>query len=158
MITTTRRRIVLAATAGVLALGGLGATAALAETPSAHSTAGVADSATRQVGAEKGERKRVRHLARALHAQAVLTKKDGSFVTVVQQRGEVTAVSADGLTVKSVDGYTATYRVDTDVRVRKDGEKTEFSAIRTGDRVLLFGVRSGDTQTVKAVLVPKAEK
>ena len=59
----------------------------------------------------------------ALHGTFVVPDGDGGYRTVMTQRGEVTAVSETSLTVKSEDGFVATYRLtdDTDVLGGPDG-------------------------------------
>lgn len=56
-------------------------------------------------------------LGGALHGQVVVKTGDGSFQTFAGQRGTVTAVSATSISVKSEDGYEATYTVDKDTVV-----------------------------------------
>ena len=47
-----------------------------------------------------------------IHGEFVTNAPDGGYQTVATQRGEVTAVSATSLTVKSEDGFSRTYVVD----------------------------------------------
>ena len=44
-----------------------------------------------------------------LHGEAVVQTKDGGTKTVAVQRGEVTAIDGDSMTVKSTDGFTMTW-------------------------------------------------
>jgi hypothetical protein len=62
-------------------------------------------------------------LLRALHGELVVPKAGGGFETVLVQRGRVTAVSAASISVKSADGFTATYDVTaaTVVNATRDG-------------------------------------
>ena len=48
-------------------------------------------------------------LGGALHGEFIVEKDGGGYQTVATQRGEVTAVSKDAITVKSADGYSRTY-------------------------------------------------
>lgn len=89
-------------------------------------------------------------LARALHATWV---SKGKTATVTHQaiRGEVTAVTATSVTVKAVDGFSATYSVAADTKVlvrnlsatdaagRKPTAST-VSALKVGARALVVGV------------------
>ncbi len=84
---------------------------------------------------------------RVLHGEFVVTDRDGKAVTVAVQRGEVTAVSASSIGMKSKDGYAASYAVNDDTRVRVDGDRAEISDVKTGDQAWLVARKSGDTAT-----------
>jgi hypothetical protein len=61
-----------------------------------------------------------RHLRRnTLHGEITVQGRDG-VRTVVVQRGAVTAVDGRAVTVKSADGWTLTWTLGDDVRVRQD--------------------------------------
>jgi hypothetical protein len=62
------------------------------------------------------------------------TRKHGT-VTVDLQRGVVTAVDGSNMTVRSGDGYTRTYTLTPTTHVRKDRQKSQDSAVQSGDRV-----------------------
>ncbi len=87
---------------------------------------------------------------RVEHGEAVLRTKEGTR-SVLVQRGEVTAVSADELTVKSADGFQATWPLTDATRVRSDGKKADPADLATGDKVGVAG--SGDGTTGKAAIV-----
>jgi hypothetical protein len=55
------------------------------------------------------------------------------------QRGAVTATSPGSLTVRSRDGFTATYTTDASTRVRKDRAAAQLQQVAVGDRVGLVG-------------------
>ncbi|MFC9688764.1 hypothetical protein ACFTSF_09510 [Kribbella sp. NPDC056951] len=76
----------------------------------------------------------------ALHGEFVVKKDGGGYQTVATQRGEVTAVSKDSITVKSEDGFSRTYTLteDTLVNAARDG---------IGD------VKTGNTVNVSALVV-----
>ena len=57
----------------------------------------------------------------ALHGEVIVPNSDGTFTTVLVQRGEVTAVSATSITVKSADGFTQEYAVTADSKIRVAG-------------------------------------
>lgn len=86
-----------------------------------------------------------------MHGEAVVKTKDGKFVTVYTQRGAVTAVSSTSITVKSADGYTATYAVNADTKVGKDHKPAKIGDIKLGDMVGVVATKSGDTKTAKGV-------
>jgi hypothetical protein len=54
----------------------------------------------------------------AVHGETVVKAEDGTFSTVQMIRGTVTAVSADSISVKAEDGYSATFAVTVDTEVR----------------------------------------
>ncbi|WP_405058575.1 hypothetical protein OG474_38415 [Kribbella sp. NBC_01505] len=74
----------------------------------------------------------------ALHGEFVVKKDGGGYQTVATQRGEVTAVSKDSITVKSEDGYSRTYTLtaDTLVNAARDG----IGDVKTGNTVNVSAV------------------
>jgi hypothetical protein len=107
--------------------------------------------------AADGERRRGpaarRHLRKnTLHGEFTVQGKDG-VRTVVVQRGAVTAVDGRAVTVKSADGWTLTWTLASDVRVRQDRTKADVAAVRTGAQVGVAGARDGDTATARLVVV-----
>lgn len=97
---------------------------------------------------------------RALHGEFVAKGKDGAFVTVDGQRGAVTQVSSTRITLKSADGFTATYVLTADTKVRKDGNPGKIGDVKVGEAALVLATKSGDAKTAKGVVVgdPKAGK
>ena len=77
-----------------------------------------------------------------------MKKADGTFQTVVEQRGTVGAVSSTSITVKSEDGFTQAYTVTADTKVARNGT---IADIVTGDVVRVAGVRDGDTATAQRI-------
>jgi hypothetical protein len=77
-------------------------------------------------------------LGGALHGEFVVPKDGGGYQTVATQRGKVTAVSKDSLTVKSDDGYSRTYTLtaDTMVNAARDG----IDNVKTGNTVNVSAV------------------
>jgi hypothetical protein len=59
----------------------------------------------------------------AVHGEVVVPKDGGGYQTLLMQRGKATKVSASSITVKSEDGFTATYDVtdETVVGAGSDG-------------------------------------
>ncbi|MBB6569372.1 hypothetical protein HPO96_11090 [Kribbella sandramycini] len=74
----------------------------------------------------------------ALHGEFVVPKEGGGYQTVATQRGEVTAVSKDSLTVKSEDGYSRTYTLNAETLVNsaRDG----IASVKTGSTVNVAAV------------------
>lgn len=79
----------------------------------------------------------------ALHGEFVVPKQGGGYQTLVVQRGAVTSVSTTTITVKSDDGFSATYAVsaDTLVNAARDG----IGSVKKGDEVSVMAQqKSGD--------------
>jgi hypothetical protein len=86
----------------------------------------------------------------AVHGTFVVPDKDGTgFQTVQMQHGTVTAVSPTSISVKSADGFTATYVIDADTRVNRDGAVAD---IKVDADVLVQGLVEGSTVTAKRVV------
>jgi hypothetical protein len=85
-----------------------------------------------------------------LHGEFVTPKADGGYQTVRTQRGEVTEVSSSSITIKSEDGFTATYPVtaDTLVNAGRDG----IAAVQKGDQAQVLAVKDGDKYTAQAIV------
>jgi hypothetical protein len=88
-------------------------------------------------------------LGGALHGEFVVQKDGGGYQTVATQRGSVTAVSKDSITVKSDDGYSRTYKVDSDTLVNsaRDG----IASIKTGSTVNVSAVVADNTATATTI-------
>jgi hypothetical protein len=85
----------------------------------------------------------------ALHGEFVVPKDGGGYQTVATQRGEVTAVSKESLTVKSEDGYSRTYTLteDTLVNAARDG----IDDVKTGNTVTVTAVVADGKATATTV-------
>ncbi len=97
---------------------------------------------------------------RALHAEAVVRTKHGGFATVDVQKGLVTAVSTTSLTVRSADGFTATYVRTAATRVRAGkpaaGATTPVTPLAAGQSVEVLATRADGQLTARAVRVRPA--
>jgi hypothetical protein len=128
-------------------------------TPSATPTAGATPNPT-ATPAKRTDRKADtdrRHrglLRRALHGEATLGGKQHQEVAF--QRGLVQTVNETSLTIKSEDGFLATYVLIVETRIRKDGEKASVSDIKPGDRIRVLAIKDGATLTAKAVRARQA--
>jgi hypothetical protein len=129
----------------VVALAGGGTAVALADTstptPSAPSSSAPAPAAT---GAAKKHRALER---RAEHGEVVLHGKGGDR-TVDVQRGVVTASSPTSVTVRSTDGFTATYAFTPSSKVRKQKAASQPSAVAVNDRVGIVAAKGSQGLTV----------
>lgn len=81
-------------------------------------------------------------LGQVQHGEFTVQAADGTSTAMTLQRGTVTAASGTSVTVKSADGFTATYAVDSSTR----GRTTNLAK---GDTVLVVAQKSG----AKAVLI-----
>jgi hypothetical protein len=121
-------------------------------TPSASPSATTPGNPNKPDKADKTEG-RGRHgmlgLGGALHGEFVVEKDGGGYQTMATQRGEVTAVSKESLTVKSEDGYSRTYTLteDTLVNAARDG----IDNVKTGNTVMVTAVVEGDKATASSV-------
>lgn len=67
------------------------------------------------------------------------------------QRGTVTAVNGQSITVKSEDGFISTYAIEPETKVRKDRQSATIDQVATNDRVIVFAVKNGGTATAKRI-------
>ena len=73
-----------------------------------------------------------------IHGEFVTAAPNGGWQTIATQKGEVTAVSATSLTVKSEDGYSRTYSVDDTTLVNAGNEG--IADVKTGDDVHVMAI------------------
>ncbi|KRC88760.1 hypothetical protein ASE25_13095 [Terrabacter sp. Root85] len=107
-------------------------------------TPAVDDSTQGAAAAAKGDRKGLRaRMLRALHGTWVTEGTSGP-VTHQAIRGDVTAVSKGSITVKAKDGFSQTFAIatDTKVRVRSNGKGADstIGAVTIGAKALVSGV------------------
>jgi hypothetical protein len=81
-------------------------------------------------------------LGNVQHGEFTVQGADGKATVMTVQRGSVTAASATSVTVKSDDGFTATYALDSSTRGRAGN-------LAKGDSVLVLAQKSG----AKAVMI-----
>jgi len=86
----------------------------------------------------------------ALHGTFVVPDADGGYRTVVTQRGDVTAVSDTSLTVRSEDGFVATYRLTEATSVL--GGAGGVTDIAEGDQVGVGADRKASVNTARHVV------
>lgn len=148
---TKRTKMTLAAGVAALALAGIGGGVAFAsgtDTPTAapSTTATAPTSTTTPAKAHKA-----RSLwSRAEHGEVTVRTKNGDQV-IDAQRGQVTAVSPTSVTVRSTDGFTATYTVDSTSKVRANKQTSTIANVHDGDRVGLTALSSGGKATVRGL-------
>jgi hypothetical protein len=100
-----------------------------------------------------GQQHRAKNLlGRIEHGEFTVRAKQRDVVLDVQ-RGQVTMVSPSSVTVDSVDGYTATYVVDTTTKVRKNKASATIGDVQTGDWVSVLASKSdGATSTARRIV------
>jgi hypothetical protein len=132
----------------VVALAGGGTAVALADTstPTPTPAPSTAPQAPHQ-GAHAAHKARRALAARAEHGEVVLHTKTGDR-TVDVQRGVVTASSPTSVTVRSTDGFTATYGFTPTSKVRKQKAKSQPSAVAVNDQVGVVATRTPQGLTV----------
>lgn len=86
----------------------------------------------------------------AIHGEVVVPKAGGGYQTLLMQRGKATAVSASSITVKSDDGFTATYDVTKDTVV--GARSTGITSIDENSDVVVMARKSGAGGTALHVL------
>ncbi|HVV23569.1 MAG TPA: hypothetical protein VHF06_29300 [Pseudonocardiaceae bacterium] len=154
---TKRTKLVLVAGTAALALAGIGGGVAFASGGSTPpTTSSTAPSATAS-GTPSSAAKHAHHprrllgrLGRVEHGEVTVGTKHGDRVVDVQ-RGQVTAVSATSVTVRSGDGFTATYAVNSTSKIRADKKQAAISSVHDGDQVAVVALRSGGTATVRGL-------
>ncbi|MFB4304694.1 DUF5666 domain-containing protein [Actinomadura sp. GTD37] len=148
----TKTIVAGAGAAGLLGLGLYVAVPASAADPSPSPSASARPG--HPGGHGKGHPHRGPRAFRGVHGEATVQRKDG-FHLAAWQRGEITSVSATGVTVRSADGVSWTWTADGKTRVRKDREKSALKNLANGDQVVVAGERSGNTRTARLIRVPE---
>lgn len=147
------RAITLAAS-GVLAAGlgagALGVASAAAPTPSAPS----APSQTARPKADHPRHPRPL-LGRVIHGQGTVKTRQG-WETLVVQRGQIVSVSATSLTLRSSDGFTSTYTLNSATKVRARGQAATVGELKPGERAMVLAVKQGNALLAKRVAHLKA--
>jgi hypothetical protein len=158
MILTRKLALGVAGVVAAGVLGTAGVAAATSETSSPAPAASSAPSTSAPAPADKGKDKKAKHARRAvigrgMHGVFVVKGKDGP-VTLVTIRGQVTAVTPTGVTVKAEDGFSQTFAANADTKVRGADAKT-LADVKVGAKSAVVGVKSGNTTTARTVLVRK---
>ena len=87
---------------------------------------------------------------RVVHGQITVPKSGGGYQTLDVQSGTVTAVSTGSVTVKSADGFTATYTVTSKTVV--DAESAGIGSVKAGDKIFVTATVSGSTATAADIV------
>ncbi|MEU4378510.1 hypothetical protein [Micromonospora echinofusca] len=132
----------------------------LAAPASPQASPGPAGERRRERAEERRERRQARVQLRrnTLHGEAVVRTKDGGTKTVVVQRGEVTAVDGDSMTVKSADGFTMTWTFGDDLRVVERRTTIRSADVKVGTTVGVAGAKAGDGGVARLIVVPARQR
>jgi hypothetical protein len=84
-----------------------------------------------------------------VHGQVTVPKSGGGYQTIDVQDGTVTAVSTGSVTVKSADGFSATYTVTSKTVV--DAEAAGIGSVKQGDTVFVTATVSGSAPTAASI-------
>ncbi|MFG3706956.1 hypothetical protein ACGF7U_19810 [Micromonospora sp. NPDC047670] len=115
----------------------------------------------RRERADEGrERRKARVLLRrnTLHGEAVVKTRDGGTKTIAVQRGEVTAVDGDSMTVRSADGFTMTWTFGDKLRVVERRTTIRSADIKVGTTVGVAGAKDGDNGIARLIVVPVQQR
>ena len=147
-----RTRIILLAGATALVIAVVGTGIAFARGTHAPSLAPSAASSTASAphGMRHGHGRRGGLLARIEHGEA--TVKTGHGYQVVDfQRGTVESVNSGQLSVRSADGFSASYGVDKSTKVHTDRRSSDISQVHANDRVTVVATKAGGTATATRI-------
>ncbi|MGH8860842.1 MAG: hypothetical protein ACRDVG_06340 [Jatrophihabitantaceae bacterium] len=135
------------AVAGATAAAIVGVGTVALATSGPDPTAGAGSSTSQHGGKHHGEHALRRALRHALHGSVTTKGKDG-YVTHSAVRGTVSALSATSITVKATDGFTESFTLTKDTKVRERvpnaprGSRTSpgtMSQVKSGDQVAVLG-------------------
>lgn len=155
MLLSKRVALAVAGVAAAAVVGTAGVAAATAPaSPAPSPTASAPDPGSKAPGRAGERRDKAKHrlIGRGMHGEFVVKGKDGKPVTVATVRGEVTAVSATSITLKAEDGFTATYVLNAETKVRGKGAD-KVADIKVGDSGAAVGTKSGGTLTARTLLI-----
>ncbi|MFV2102300.1 hypothetical protein [Micromonospora sp. LOL_024] len=118
------------------------------------------ESAEGRTRPERVEELRKRRAARVLlrrntlHGEAVVQTRDGGTKNVAVQRGEVTALDGDTMTVKSTDGFTQTWTFADDLRVIERRRSVTSADVKVGTKLGVAGAKDGDRAAARLIVIP----
>jgi len=158
MSMTSRTKTALLTGAAVLAIAGVGTGIAVAQSadppsptpPVPSSAAPTPDDMSDSDGGHGGHGKHGGPLARIVHGEATVTTDHG-YQVLDLQRGVVDSANPGQLTVRSADGFTATYAVGDSTKVRKDRKDSDISQVVANDRVTVVATKAGNTITATRI-------
>ena len=147
----------------ILGVAGIGLASASSSAPPASSTGGSAASDEGALdaaldaarGTDAGALGRGRWFARhVVHAVVTFEGREGDLVTIQLDRGSVTAVDADSLTLSEKGGGSVTVFLNDETRVREGRERATLDAIDVGDDLFIQSRVDGSTLAKRIVIIP----
>jgi hypothetical protein len=84
-----------------------------------------------------------------VHGQIVVARPSGGYETVDIQTGQVTAVSATSITLKSADGFAHTYAITGSTMV--DAQRDGIGSVKVGNQVSLSATVAASTATAVSI-------
>ena len=81
--------------------------------------------------------------------------KPGTFEQIVFARGEVTAISASSISIRSADGQVTAFTLDSGTRYRRGRDQIDRGDVTVGSRALVSGPREGRSIKARRVHVAK---
>lgn len=100
-----------------------------------------------------------------VHGEFTVKNKDGTFTTMVTQRGAVQSVSDSNISVKSDDGFTQSYAISSSTSIvkiaspatgtqsrRPSPQTIKATDLKAGDTVAVSGTKSGTTVTANRII------
>lgn len=146
----SRNKMTLLAGMAVLAIAGVGTGIAFAQSSDPPSLApstslGAAPALEAMPHGHGGP------LSRIVHGEATLTTKDHGYQVVELQRGTVDSASPGQLTVRSADGFTATYLINDSTKIHKNRKASDISQVLTHDRVTVVATKANGTVTATRI-------
>lgn len=90
-------------------------------------------------------------LSRIEHGEGTLKTPHGQEVMDIQ-RGTVESVSPGQLSVRSADGFSATYGVNHSTKIRKNGRPSDIAQVMTHDQVIVLATKSGTNVTATRIV------
>lgn len=154
-----RTKMILLTGAVVLVAAGVGTGVAFARgaaapsAPSAPSNVAPSSAVPPAHGMHHGHDGHGRHgglLARIEHGEATVNTTHGYQVVDIQ-RGIVESANFGQLTVRSADGFSATYVVDNLTKVHKGRRPGDIRQVVANDRVTVVATRTGGTATATRI-------
>lgn len=108
-----------------------------------------------QFRAGRGELRRLAAWRRLVHATIVVDLPEKGLTTVQLDRGTVSAVSADSLSIAEAGDTSVTVALGEETRVRKNGEKATVADLKVGDIVFVMSLVEGSASEAYLVVVPR---
>lgn len=147
------RRTAALVASGAVALGGV---ALLVPHPASAAEQVVTSLGVQAQGKGHGkllDRAQRRELGQSGHVTISRDTKKHGTVTVLVQAGDVTAVSPTSVTLRSKDGYTHSYTLTAQTKVREKGAKVALSAVKVGQKALAVALQTKDGDNARRLVL-----